>query len=176
MREFHTMTRNCVRNFESFFKIYCFSHQSGLLKHNFTPFSRWLDNPIDDKNRVLDTRDQAVLQFANSLLKRTLSETFVGVPLSDDGFYSLSSGSTGDPVSPPMDTECGAGGKSTTTAASHKRNKFIINARSLSLELAKYNHKLAAQLVGGSHEFVVVVVLVHIARTHEIGDWSEPLK
>jgi hypothetical protein len=128
----------------------------------YTPFSRWLDNPIDDKNRVLDTRDQAVLQFANSLLKRTLSETFVGVPLSDDGFYSLSSGSTGDAVSPTTATECREGGKS----ASHKRNKFIISARSLSLELSKHNHKLAAQLVGGSHRFSVFVVLCTHTRTH----------
>lgn len=41
------------------------------------------DPIIGDKTRELDPRDEAVLSFANSLLKRTLSESFVGVPLTD---------------------------------------------------------------------------------------------
>lgn len=41
------------------------------------------DPIIGDKARELDPRDEAVLSFANSLLKRTLSESFVGVPLTD---------------------------------------------------------------------------------------------
>lgn len=43
-----------------------------------------MEDPITgDKARELDPRDEAVLSFANSLLKRTLSESFVGVPLTD---------------------------------------------------------------------------------------------
>lgn len=36
-----------------------------------------------------------------------------------------------------------------------KRNKMILNARSLSLELAKHKHRLAAQLVSVCHVFTV---------------------
>jgi poly(ADP-ribose) glycohydrolase len=95
-------------------------------------------------------------------LKRTLSETFVGVPLSDDGFYSLSSGSMGN----------GSTGISAAdyiekheidgqNSCANKRNKFIINARSLSLELAKHNHRLAAQLVGFIEKFIKKCIQTH---------------
>lgn len=45
---------------------------------------RWLGEPIVKNNvKELDPRDEAVLSFANSLLKRTLSESFVGISLTD---------------------------------------------------------------------------------------------
>lgn len=45
---------------------------------------KWLDDPIIKENvDRLDPRDEALLNFASSLLKRTLSESFVGVPLTD---------------------------------------------------------------------------------------------
>lgn len=46
---------------------------------------RWLDNEplLKDKVKKLDSRDEAILSFANSLLKRTLSESFVGVSLTE---------------------------------------------------------------------------------------------
>lgn len=94
--------------------------------------SRWLDDPIlCDKTRELDPRDKAVLRFASSLLKRTLSESFVGVPLTDGCVSSA-----------------GVSAEETSMQSyQQKRNKTILSARSLSLELAKHKHKLAAQLV-----------------------------
>lgn len=45
---------------------------------------RWLGEPILKNNvKELDPRDEAVLSFANSLLKRTLSESFVGISITD---------------------------------------------------------------------------------------------
>lgn len=73
-------------------------------------------------------RDTVIIQFAGSLLKRTLSESFVGVPLSEgaDGIEDIP-----DNVS-----------------RSRKENlKLRMAVRSLSLELAKHKHKLAAQLI-----------------------------
>lgn len=62
-----------------------------------------------------------------SILKRTLSESFAGVPV-------------------PMTEGCDA-----TTDNSHdfrtKKNRLVLNAKSLSLELARQKHRLAAQLV-----------------------------
>lgn len=50
----------------------------------YEQFSKWLDDPIlKDNIKSLDPRDEAVLNFASSLLKRTLSESFVGVPLTE---------------------------------------------------------------------------------------------
>lgn len=72
-------------------------------------------------------RDLAVIEFAGSLLKRTLSETFVGVPLTEGDISEQRQ--SGD--------------------ESERRNsiKLANAARSLSLELARHKHKLAAQLV-----------------------------
>lgn len=60
-----------------------------LTKFNFCFFivletARWLGEPILKNNvKQLDPRDEAVLSFANSLLRRTLSESFVGISLTD---------------------------------------------------------------------------------------------
>lgn len=98
----------------------------------YEQFSRWLEDPIleTDKGtkRQLDGRDLAVVQFAGSLLKRTLSESFAGVPVPLTEAYSTSSGCEADFTTNP-------------------KNKLVLNAKSLSLELAKHKHKLAAQLV-----------------------------
>lgn len=57
---------------------------SSELEEVYEQFSKWLDDPIIKENvEKLDPRDEAVLNFASSLLKRTLSESFVGVPLTD---------------------------------------------------------------------------------------------
>lgn len=97
----------------------------------FSLHFRWLEEPISsEKPKKLDARDEAVLRFANSLLKRTLSESFVGVPFSEDG----------------LSEEKGSEGTTIRSNGSHKE-KLVLNVRSLSLELAKHKHKLAAQLV-----------------------------
>lgn len=57
---------------------------SSELEEVYEQFSKWLEDPIIKENvEKLDPRDEAVLNFASSLLKRTLSESFVGVPLTD---------------------------------------------------------------------------------------------
>lgn len=81
-------------------------------------------------------RDGIIIQFAGSLLKRTLSESFVGVPL----------------------TEGGDGSEEAPDELSRNRKdnlKLKMVARSLSLELAKHKHKLAAQLISviGTKEY-----------------------
>lgn len=60
------------------------SEFSSELEEVYEQFSKWLEDPIIKENvEKLDPRDEAVLSFASSLLKRTLSESFVGVPLTD---------------------------------------------------------------------------------------------
>uniref|UniRef100_A0A336LHU1 poly(ADP-ribose) glycohydrolase n=1 Tax=Culicoides sonorensis TaxID=179676 RepID=A0A336LHU1_CULSO len=112
---------------------YSFSTEfSSELEEVYEQFSKWLEDPIEkDQPREYDPRDAAVLRFASSLLKRTLSESFVGIPLTD-GCVS----STG------VSAE-----ESSIQSYQQKRNKMILNARSLSLELAKHKHRLAAQLI-----------------------------
>lgn len=63
------------------------SEFSSELEEVYEQFSKWLEDPIMKENvEKLDPRDEAVLNFASSLLKRTLSESFVGVPLTDGCF------------------------------------------------------------------------------------------
>lgn len=110
------------------------------------------DPIIGDKARELDPRDEAVLSFASSLLKRTLSESFVGVPLTD-GCCS----STGDflrflwlnlIIYLRCFIKTGAAAENTSIQNyQNRKEKPILNPRSLSLELAKHKHRLAAQLV-----------------------------
>lgn len=108
---------------------------SSELEEVYEQFSRWLEDPIlhtneEDTKRELDARDLAVVQFAGALLKRTLSESFAGVPLTDGVNVSA----------------CNAD-ESNMQDYINKKNKLILSARSLSLELARQKHKLAAQLV-----------------------------
>lgn len=57
---------------------------SSELEEIYEQFSKWLDDPIlKDNVKNLDARDETVLKFAGSLLKRTLSESYVGIPLTD---------------------------------------------------------------------------------------------
>ncbi|XP_055607530.1 uncharacterized protein LOC129755186 isoform X2 [Uranotaenia lowii] len=100
------------------------------LEEVYEKFAKWLEEPISgDKPKKLDARDEAVLRFANSLLKRTLSESFVGIPLTDDA----------------LSGEKGSDGTTVRSNVS-QQEKVVLNVRSLSLELAKHKHKLAAQL------------------------------
>lgn len=69
-----------------------------------------------------------MVQFAGSLLKRTLSESFAGVPV-------------------PLTEACSSSSGCEIDFKSNPKNKLVLNAKSLSLELAKHKHRLAAQLV-----------------------------
>lgn len=114
----------------------------------YEQFSRWLENPLLETEigtkRELDTRELAVVRFAGnsiiikqlkfyntvflgSLLKRTLSESFAGVPV-------------------PLTETCDASMDRHEQSGTRK-NKLVLNAKSLSLELARQKHRLAAQLV-----------------------------
>lgn len=120
----------------------------------YEQFSKWLDDPIlKDNVTNLDARDEAVLRFASTLLKRTLSESFVGVPLTDgclasncksfaQGFIS---------VIQTLMKYCKIAGipaeENRMQTYQKRKNREIVNTRSLSLELTKHQHRLASQLV-----------------------------
>ncbi|XP_026466717.1 uncharacterized protein LOC113370260 [Ctenocephalides felis] len=114
---------------------YSFSTEySSELEEVYEQFSRWLEDPIFEskskKPRELDARDLAVVRFAGSLLKRTLSESFAGVPLTEGCVNS-----TGI-----------AAENSSIVEYNRRKNQIAVTARSLSLELARHKHRLAAQL------------------------------
>jgi hypothetical protein len=92
------------------------------LEELYEQYSRWLDDV--DGHRELDARDIAVVRFAGSLLKRTLSDSFAGVPLTEGHQGPLGQ----------METD-------------RNRTKLALVARSLSLELARHKHRLTSQLV-----------------------------
>uniref|UniRef100_A0A182ING1 PARG catalytic Macro domain-containing protein n=1 Tax=Anopheles atroparvus TaxID=41427 RepID=A0A182ING1_ANOAO len=110
------------------------------LEEVYEKFAKWLEDPIStDKPKKLDARDEAVLKFANSLLKRTLSESFVGIPFTEE---CLTSGNgTGVDMGGARLTAGGGG-----IGGMGQKDKILLHVRSLSLELAKHKHKLAAQL------------------------------
>lgn len=91
------------------------------------------DDNANKSGRQLDTRDEAIVSFAQSLLKRTLSESFVGMPLTDSACVSS--------------TDSLAAEESNRREFETRRNRLILNSRSLSLELQKQKHRIAAQLV-----------------------------
>ncbi|PSN54006.1 hypothetical protein C0J52_10157 [Blattella germanica] len=93
---------------------------SSELEELYEQYSRWLDDV--DENRELDARDIAVVRFAGSLLKRTLSDSFAGVPLTEG------QGPLGQ------------------MEAYRNKTKLALVARSLSLELARHKHRLTSQL------------------------------
>ncbi|XP_022909062.1 uncharacterized protein [Onthophagus taurus] len=128
--KFKTKQSNIIRKESSKSSDYSFSTDySSELEEVYEQFSKWLEDPIIETDKgtkkELEGRDLAVVQFAGSLLKRTLSESFAGVPF-PDGCESLGL---------------------ISTDFSTKKNKLILNAKSLSLELAKQKHRLAAQLL-----------------------------
>ncbi|KAL1491111.1 hypothetical protein ABEB36_011755 [Hypothenemus hampei] len=103
---------------------------SSELEEVYEQFSHWLENPIleveNGQKKQLEARDLAVVKFAGSLLKRTLSESFAGVPV------------------PLTESACDSALDQNFRT---KKNKIVLNAKSLSLELARQNHRLASQLV-----------------------------
>ncbi|CAG9575972.1 unnamed protein product [Danaus chrysippus] len=109
---------------------YSFSTEySSELEEVYEQFNQWLNDPIlqndnnENKTKELDSRDLAVIRFAGSLLKRTLSE-------------SMASGACAD--------ACELYGRDVRERVPPRR--LALAARSLSLELAKHRHRLAAHL------------------------------
>ncbi|XP_053680386.1 uncharacterized protein LOC128731302 [Anopheles nili] len=120
------------------------------LEEVYEKFAKWLEEPIStDKPKKLDARDEAVLKFANSLLKRTLSESFVGIPFTEECLASGNGSATGS----ASGARLGASGRGATAGELGQKDKILLQVRSLSLELAKHKHKLAAQLC---HEYLAL--------------------
>lgn len=89
------------------------------LEEVYEQLSKWLEEPGEnDENPEMDARDQAVVRFAGSLLKRALSESFAGVPVQE-----------GEPQ--PLNDSNDA----------HQRHKLALAVRSLSLELARQKNR-----------------------------------
>lgn len=117
---------------------------SSELEEVYEQFSKWLDGdaPTLENGTAggvrpqLDTRDEAILSFASSLLKRTLSESFVGVSLTDSACVSSTDSLAAEESGRQEEFES-------------RRNRLILSSRSLSLELQKQKHRIAAQLVSG---------------------------
>ena len=105
---------------------YSFDTEESELGEIYDQLAKWLNDPLDCKDRKLDSRDKAVLKYADSLLKRALSESFLGEPIDVDALNDLSEDND---ISLPQ------------------KRKMISNFRSLSLEVAKHKNLLASQLV-----------------------------
>ncbi|XP_073945723.1 uncharacterized protein isoform X2 [Choristoneura fumiferana] len=109
---------------------YSFSTEyTSELEEVYEQFNHWLNDPIVDsesgehKPREMDSRDLAVIRFAGSLLKRTLSESVAGGGTDEAEAAELY----------PRDRAA--------------PRRLALAARSLSLELARHRHRLAAQLL-----------------------------
>jgi hypothetical protein len=96
--------------------------------------SKWLNDPLDSKDRKLDARDKAVLKFADSLLKRALSESFLGENIDESVLENM------------------VASENYGTLTTHQKRKVIRNFRSLSLEVAK--HKNLLSNIGVSGDFL----------------------
>ncbi|XP_075983574.1 uncharacterized protein LOC142981481 isoform X3 [Anticarsia gemmatalis] len=119
---------------------YSFSTEyTSELEEVYEQFNQWLNDPIVDadsgehKTRELDSRDLAVIRFAGSLLKRTLSESLAVGPVS--GGAEAAELWAREPRALP-----------------HK--PLALAARSLSLELARHRHRLAAHLKRKVKEYI----------------------
>jgi poly(ADP-ribose) glycohydrolase len=107
---------------------YSFDTEESELEEIYDQLAKWLNDPLDSKDRKLDSRDKAVLKFADSLLKRALSESFLGEQIDDTSLEDM------------------AQDEDENLTAQQKR-KMISNFRSLSLEVSKHKNLLASQLV-----------------------------
>lgn len=107
---------------------YSFDTEESELEEIYDQLAKWLNDPLDCKDRQLDTRDKAVLKFAQTLLKRALSESFLGEPIDKNSFDDMS-----------QDNDA--------SLTLQQKRKMISNFRSLSLEVAKHKNLLASQLV-----------------------------
>lgn len=108
---------------------YSFDTEESELEEIYDQLSKWLDDPLDSHERKPDPRDKAVMKYAESLLKRALSESLLGEQIDDSALNNVA------------DVENG-GNLSLT-----QKRKMISNFRSLSLEISKHKNLFATQLV-----------------------------
>lgn len=105
---------------------YSFDTEESEVEEIYDQLSKWLNDPLDSRDRKLDSRDKAVLKFADSLLKRALSESFVDDTTLED-----------------LTTDSEEFGNLSV----QQKRKMVKNFRSLSLEVAKYKNQLSSQMV-----------------------------
>jgi len=105
---------------------YSFDTEESEVEEIYDQLSKWLNDPLDSRDRKLDSRDKAVLKFADSLLKRALSESFVADTTLED-----------------LTTDSEEFGNLSV----QQKRKMVKNFRSLSLEVAKYKNQLSSQMV-----------------------------
>ncbi|KAI8430026.1 hypothetical protein MSG28_000472 [Choristoneura fumiferana] len=134
---------------------YSFSTEyTSELEEVYEQFNHWLNDPIVDsesgehKPREMDSRDLAVIRFAGSLLKRTLSESVAGGGTDEAEAAELY----------PRDRAA--------------PRRLALAARSLSLELARHRHRLAAQLKRKIKEFVPEKILQKELTSDTDGDFE----
>lgn len=122
---------------------YSFDTEASELEDVYDQLSKWLNDPLDGKDRKLDSRDKAVMKFADSLLKRALSESFLGEPMDDNSLDNMQ-----------QDDDA--------NLSLQQKRKMISNFRSLSLEVAKHKNLLASQLV--SHKTLFTQMILKISH------------
>ncbi|XP_013166960.1 PREDICTED: uncharacterized protein LOC106117277 isoform X1 [Papilio xuthus] len=140
---------------------YSFSTEyTSELEEVYEQFNHWLNDPIcnntteENKNKELDPRDLAVIRFAGSLLKRTLSE-------------SMASGTAGASGAEAAELY-GRDGRDRATP-----RRLALAARSLSLELARHRHRLAAHLRRKVKESIPEEILESTKERHNTNNNRE---
>uniref|UniRef100_A0A8D8LVQ9 poly(ADP-ribose) glycohydrolase n=1 Tax=Cacopsylla melanoneura TaxID=428564 RepID=A0A8D8LVQ9_9HEMI len=116
---------------------YSFStdYTSDSLDEVYETLNKWLDESTNAAN-VQTERHLAVMHFASSLLKRTLSESFVGMPMSDDDERHYSKYSEDIDASPDANDTTSPNDNGVLTT----KQKLQLAARSLSLEISKHKN------------------------------------
>lgn len=142
------------------------------LEEIYEQFWKWLDDPIHkDSAKKLDPRDEILLKFASSILKRTLSESYMGMPLTEGCiestcqylqmntrklYHSTYSFCQRDKILFPTHKQSlrllylsiGIPAEQICIQTyQEKKNRIILNPRSLSLELAKHSNRTTVQPV-----------------------------
>lgn len=103
---------------------YSFDSENSEIDNVCDQLSKWLNDPLDGRDRKLDAHDKAVLKFADSLLKRALSESFLGEPIDEAVIENM------------IATE------DYGTLTLQQKRKVVGNFRSLSLEVGKHKNIL----------------------------------
>lgn len=109
---------------------YSFDSENSELDNIYDQLEKWLNDPLDSRDRKLNSRDKAVSKIADSLLKRALSESFLGENIDEN-----------------MLDDMATSNEDYNTLTTQQKRKIIRNFRSLSLEVAKHKNLLSSAMV-----------------------------
>jgi poly(ADP-ribose) glycohydrolase len=109
---------------------YSFETEESDLEEMYNKIQCWMNDPLENCNRKLDSRDKTIFHYANSLLKRALSEGYLSENIENATSSNLNDYSV---------------------LTSQQRRKMIRNFKSLSLEVAKYKNQMNSQTVSVFH-------------------------